>query len=121
DGLRFGIMAIAPQGQDIRFSEDRVEHGRNFCNKLWNACRFRQMQGATDRAATVDTLLSRMQPADYGIEDEAMLQQLIRSTRQVQKALDEYDLSSAAQILYHVFWNDFCDWYVEVSKGRLQD
>ncbi len=50
-----------------------------------------------------------------------MLQQLIHATKQVQEALDQYDFSGAAQTLYHVFWNDFCDWYVEVSKGRLQD
>ena len=45
DGLRHGIMSIAPKGQDIRFSEERIEQGRNFCNKLWNVCRFRQMSG----------------------------------------------------------------------------
>ena len=45
DGLRFGLMRIAPQGQDIRFDEQQIVEGRNFCNKLWNACRFRILQG----------------------------------------------------------------------------
>lgn len=121
DGLRFGIMAIAPQGQDIRFSEDRVEHGRNFCNKLWNASRFRQMQGARpEQGVTPEALVGQIVADHFCAEDEAMIQQLIVATRRVEEALDQYDFSSAAQILYHIFWNDFCDWYVEVSKGRIE-
>lgn len=121
DGLRFGIMAIAPQGQDIRFSEDRVEQGRNFCNKLWNASRFRQMQGdLVAKGSRVEELVGRISAEHFCAEDEAIIQQLIEATGKIEEALNQYDFSSAAQMLYHVFWNDFCDWYVEVSKGRAE-
>ncbi len=62
DGLRFGIMSIAPQGQDIRFQEDRIEGGRNFCNKLWNAARFRQMCGPMADNRSLDAVLVRIDP-----------------------------------------------------------
>ena len=59
DGLRFGIVSIAPQGQDIRFQEDRIEFGKNFCNKLWNACRFpaSEMSGESGDNATLAAIV----------------------------------------------------------------
>ena len=62
DGLRFGIVSIAPQGQDIRFQEDRIEGGKNFCNKLWNACRFRQMSGPAADNSILAAILARLEP-----------------------------------------------------------
>ena len=63
DGLRFGIISIAPQGQDIRFQEDRIEGGKNFCNKLWNACRFRQMSGEAGDNSSLSAIMARLVPA----------------------------------------------------------
>ena len=60
DGLRFGVMNCAPQGQDILFSEERVEIGRNFCNKLWNACRFRQMSSEMSQNGSLEEIVSRI-------------------------------------------------------------
>lgn len=121
DGLRFGIMNIAPQGQDVLFSEQRVEQGRNMCNKLWNACRFRQMSGPSGRNDSLDAILERIDATYCDTIDEALLAKLLAMVEQVECALDIYDFSSASQALYAFFWTDFCDWYVEVSKAKLHD
>jgi len=131
DGLRFGILSIAPQGQDIRFQEDRIEGGKNFCNKLWNACRFRQMSGdqcvsaggqsAQGSNASLDVILARLTPAHFDADDHAIFASLIETTAEVEKCFAHFEFSAAVQHLYSFFWNDFCDWYVEVSKAKLQD
>jgi valyl-tRNA synthetase len=120
DGLRFGIISIAPQGQDIRFQEDRIEGGKNFCNKLWNACRFRQMSGPAGDNSSPEAILSRIDAGAFDADDHAILDRLLSATREVDRCFAEFEFSAAAQALYGFFWNDFCDWYVEVSKAKLQ-
>ncbi len=102
DGLRFGLMLIAPQGQDILFDEKRCEVGRNFMNKLWNAARFIQMQkpGRTELNA----------------HDRRVLFELNTTVAKVGAALDAYKFNEAAKELYDFVWGDFCDWYIEASK-----
>ena len=63
--LRFGIVSLAPQGQDIRFQEDRIEGGKNFCNKLWNACRFRQMSGEAGDNSSQAAILARLEAKKF--------------------------------------------------------
>ncbi|MBL9214001.1 MAG: valine--tRNA ligase [Opitutaceae bacterium] len=121
DGLRFGIVSIAPQGQDIRFQEDRIESGKNFCNKLWNACRFRQMHGGIADNSMLGAVLARLEPAKFDADDHGVLDRLLATTREVDRCFTEFEFSAAAQAIYGFFWNDFCDWYVEVSKAKLQD
>jgi valyl-tRNA synthetase len=120
DGLRFGIVSIAPQGQDIRFQEDRIEFGKNFCNKLWNACRFRQMSGESGDNATLAAIVARLDAAKFDADDHAILDRLFAITRDVDRCFAGFEFSAAVQALYGFFWNDFCDWYVEVSKTKLQ-
>jgi valyl-tRNA synthetase len=120
DGLRFGIVSIAPQGQDIRFQEDRIESGKNFCNKLWNASRFRQMSGAAEDNSSLATILARLEPAKFDADDHAILDRLLSTTREVDRCFHEFEFSAAVQAMYTFFWTDFCDWYVEVSKSKLQ-
>jgi valyl-tRNA synthetase len=120
DGLRFGIISIAPQGQDIRFQEDRIESGKNFCNKLWNACRFRQMSGEAGDNSTLDGILARLDPSQFDGDDHAILDRLLVTMKEVERCFAEFEFSAAVQALYGFFWNDFCDWYVEVSKSKLQ-
>jgi valyl-tRNA synthetase len=120
DGLRFGIVSMAPQGQDIRFRDDRIEGGKNFCNKLWNACRFRQMSGPSADTSRLDAILGRVEPARFDADDHAILERLLATTREVERCFRDFEFSSASQALYAFFWNDFCDWYVEVSKSKLQ-
>jgi valyl-tRNA synthetase len=121
DGLRFGIISIAPQGQDIRFQEDRIESGKNFCNKLWNACRFRQVSGPAGDNAALSSILARLEPERFDADDHAILERLIAVTAEAERCFREFEFSPAVQALYGFFWNDFCDWYVEVSKSKLQD
>jgi valyl-tRNA synthetase len=120
DGLRFGIISIAPQGQDIRFQEDRIEGGKNFCNKLWNACRFRQMSGPAGDNSSTASIHARIDPSRFDADDHAILERLLSTTREVDRCFAEFEFSAATQALYGFFWNDFCDWYVEVSKSKLQ-
>jgi valyl-tRNA synthetase len=120
DGLRFGIVSIAPQGQDIRFQEDRIEAGRNFCNKLWNASRFRQLSGPMADNSSLDAILARLEPAKFDADDHAILLGLLRLENDIADAFGKFEFSGAVQKLYTYFWSDFCDWYVEVSKSKLQ-
>jgi len=109
DALRFGTMRSAPLGQDVLFDEKDVELGRNFCNKLWNACRFRQMQGGE--------VQGEINPALLTSDDKWILLKLDAAIREVSIALNEYKFSEATSALYRFFWNEYCDWYVEASKA----
>jgi valyl-tRNA synthetase len=117
DALRFGIMAMAPQGQDVFFQENGIEQGRNFCTKLWNACRYRLMQeeASADRSS-LDAIAKRMN--DFSPIDEAILSNLADTTQIVQKALDAYEFNQATKALSTFFWSDYCDWYLEANKHR---
>lgn len=121
DGLRLGVILIAPQGQDIRFSEDRVEVGRNFCNKLWNASRFRQMSGESGDNSSLESIIGRLEAPRLDNDDHAILHGLLETVREVDQALDAFEFNTAAQKIHAFFWSDFCDWYVEVSKAKLQE
>ena len=112
DGLRFGLMLIAPQGQDILFDERRSEVGRNFMNKLWNAARFIQMQ----RAQVSGTGVSPVSSANLNAHDHRVRHELNEAITKVSTALDAYKFNDAAKELYDFVWGDFCDWYIEASK-----
>lgn len=121
DGLRFGVMNCAPQGQDILFSEERVELGRNFCNKLWNACRFRQMSGEAADNSSIEAIAARIDTSKLDANDHAILANLRKCSENVARDYEAYQFNSITQELYAFFWNDFCGWYLEVSKARMAD
>ena len=121
DGVRFGLVSIAPQGQDIRFDEERLEPARNFCNKLWNVTRFRQMQGDIEDNSTREAILARIDNNVFDLDDHAILGSLAQTLESFEKDMAQYEVSSATSHLYSFFWNDFCDWYIEVSKTKLKD
>src|SRR5437773_1848526 len=112
DGLRFGLMRIAPSGQDIRFDEKQIEEGRNFATKLWNAARFRQMHGPSDAAPTIDN----RQLSTYAIEVLARLNETIDA---IDAGYRDYQFNAVAQRLYDFFWGDYCDWFVEAAKTEI--
>lgn len=119
DGLRFGLMMIAPKGQDILFSEDRVEVGRNFMNKLWNASRFVLMNvKEAPKYLSTDSEL-RTSNFKLNLADKWILNRLNHTIKDVKKALDGYQFDSAARMLYQFVWREFCDWYIEISKSSL--
>ena len=106
DALRYGLMRIAPTGLDVKYDEKQIEEGRNFANKLWNACRYRQMQGPVEGVSA--------KPNIYAI---AILAKLKALEEGVRRALENYAFNDAAQQLYQFFWSEFCDWYLESVKG----
>jgi valyl-tRNA synthetase len=111
DALRFGTMRSAPLGQDVLFDEKDVELGRNFCNKLWNACRFRQMQGGEVQGEINPSLLTS--------DDKWILLKLDQAIHEITTAFAEYRFNEATATLYRFFWSEYCDWYVEASKAIL--
>jgi valyl-tRNA synthetase len=120
DALRFGTMRSAPLGQDVLFDEKDVELGRNFCNKLWNACRFRQMVGGTGVTPEQFEIQGEIEPKLLTPDDKWILLKLDAAIREVTIALNEYKFSEATAALYRFFWNEYCDWYVEASKAILR-
>jgi valyl-tRNA synthetase len=112
DALRFTLAAMAAQGRDIKLSASRVEGYRNFATKLWNACRFAEMNGCA--------LPSGFDPT----QAEATLNRWIahetaRTTREVTDAIETYRFNDAAAATYRFVWNVYCDWYLELAKPVL--
>jgi valyl-tRNA synthetase len=126
DALRFGTMRSAPLGQDILFDEQNVELGRNFCNKLWNACRFRQMAGSAGGSPANEggppeqfEIQGEIDPKLLTSDDKWILLKLDAAIRELNTAFAEYKFSDATATLYRFFWSEYCDWYVEASKAVL--
>jgi valyl-tRNA synthetase len=113
DGLRFGLMRIAPVGADVRFDESSVEEGRNFANKLYNACRFRQMDGNQ-----FAPLLSVKGLPVYHVLVMSKIDQLANDLTEIYA---EYRFGEIAQRLYEFLWNDFCDKWLEAVKADLRE
>src|SRR5205814_801900 len=116
----FGTMRSAPLGQDVLFDEKDVELGRNFCNKLWNACRFRQMQGSVGVSPANEgvppeqfEIQGEINPQLLTNDDKWILLKLNQAIREITDALATYNFSIATQTLYRFFWSEYCDWYVE--------
>ncbi len=112
DGLRFGLMRVAPSGQDIRFEEKQIEEGRNFATKLWNAARLRQMHGPTSAEPQIDN----KQLSIYAIE---VLSRLNETIDAIEAAYRDYQFNAVAQRLYDFVWSDYCDWFVEAAKTEI--
>lgn len=112
DGLRFGLMRIAPRGQDIRFDEKQIEEGRNFATKLWNVARFRQMHGPSAAAPKIDIEALSI----YALELLARLNETIDA---IEAAYREYQFNTVAHRLYDFVWSDYCDWFVEAAKTEI--
>lgn len=111
DGLRFGLMRIAPTGTDVKFDEKQIEEGKNFANKLYNAARFRMMQGAasTDPAPRFTAV---------HIDILAKLRDLHAT---VADALAKYEFNTYTQALYSFFWNEYCSLFLEAVKNDLRE
>ena len=114
DAVRFSIMLMAPQGLDVLFSKDRLEIGRNFMNKLWNACRFIKMNLGEQSYDHVELELDNLP-----LPEKWVLSRLSTLTKDYNKQLNRFHFNEAAKIIYDFTWNDFCDWYVEIAKSRF--
>jgi valyl-tRNA synthetase len=118
DALRFTLVYSCSEGQEARLSLQRFnEIGRRFITKLWNASRFVLM--TLDKAPDSETAgpVSETAPAE---EDLWIASRRASTVNEVRRALDDYDFGPVGQTLYRFVWNDYCDWFLELSKGRLQ-
>jgi valyl-tRNA synthetase len=124
DAVRFTLAAMASPGTDIAFSEERTDGYRAFANKIWNAARFifMQMERAAEAGIVVDLSLlaeGASGPKDASLEARWIVSRLHRTAGEINQALGEYRFHEAANTLYSFFWGDFCDWYLEMVKLRL--
>jgi valyl-tRNA synthetase len=108
-------LSGAASGIDIRWNDAQVENYRNFANKIWNASRFCLMNSA---GAEVDLASLELSDSD-SIADKWIVSRLNKTTQGVNKALEEYQFHTAVRLLYHFFWDDFCDWYIELAKDGI--
>jgi len=115
DSMRFTFLSLASTGRDIKFDINRLEGYRNFCNKLWNASRY-VMMNTEDQDCGVNG-----GEVELSLADRWIISQLQKTELQVSKALDEFRFDHASQALYEFIWNEYCDWYLELSKPVLND
>ncbi len=111
DALRFNLITGNSPGNDMRFYTERCEAMRNFANKIWNASRFLMMN------LTIDTCEL---PERLELEDKWILSKLNAVIPEITENMDKYELGVAAQKVYDFIWDDYCDWYIELTKSRLQ-
>ena len=117
DALRFALTTGSTPGNDVRISENKLESGRNFCNKIWNSCRFIDfLNSKTDGITNID-----IDEQKLNIEDVWILSRLNILIQDVNKLLEDYQLGEAERILHDYIWSDFCDWYIEMAKVRFSD
>ena len=119
DALRFALTTGTAPGNNLRLSDDKLESARNFANKIWNAARF-VITAVGERPAD-DLAGWRELTAPRHREDRWIVGRLDALTAEVNAALAEFELGEAQQKLYDFFWNDFCDWYIEMAKVRLRN
>jgi len=112
DGMRFGLMLQVTGAQDLKFSEEKLVSSRNFANKIHNASRFVLMNVGVD--------FTPGPPRADTVADAWILSRLAALAGAVDESLSAYEFGEAAKLLYDFFWSEFCDWYIELAKGRLQ-
>jgi len=121
DALRFSIISITAQGQDVFLSEQKFLKGRNFANKIWNASRYIMMnlkENLLDES--IVTNLKNLDKSKLRIEDKWILYSMDRTTKEVTEHFYKFRFNDAAGCLYEFFWHQFCDWYIEISKANIE-
>ena len=117
DALRFSIIYIAPVGLDIQYSNEKCEIGRNFANKLWNACRFRKMQGPVSPSFRK---LEGIDVEKLTADEKWILAWTNRTIEATRDALEGFKFHQAVHEIYEMVWSTFCDWFIESCKPRLR-
>ncbi len=114
DALRFSFSALASQGRDIKLTFSIIENYRNFINKIWNATRFVFMNLESELIQSSDLDFSTLRSPDLWI-----LSRLNVALGEMERFIEDYEFDKASQTLYHFIWDDYCDWYLEISKFSL--
>ncbi len=117
DALRFALVNGPEPSQDQKMSRPRLEEGRNFANKLWNAARY--VLSARPAEVAPETPLAPPAPADTGAADEWILERCASTVANVEAAYAQYEFGRVAHLLYDAIWSEYCDWYLEMAKGAL--
>ncbi|HIF30050.1 MAG: valine--tRNA ligase [bacterium] len=112
DATRFSIMLMSPQGSDVYFSENGLEIGRNFMNKIWNASRFIMINHDEDFSNTLDR-------DSLDIYDKWILSKLDTTLKKVNVHYSNYQFNEAIKVIYDFTWNEFCNWYIEIAKIKF--
>ena len=120
DALRFTVLFIAPVGQDVLYDNDKCEIGRNFANKIWNAGRFLMMHRDQLTVDNGQLTIAPVKPSD-DLTDKWIISRFSSTVKDVTVAMDNFRVNDAVKLLYEFLWKDFCDWYVEFVKNRLQE
>ena len=120
DALRFMLTTGITPGNDMRFKTDKLESARNFANKLWNASRFVIMNLQDEDGSFREMAdLTDLNSAALQDEDKWMISRVNDAVKYITETMEKFDLALAGQRAYDLIWNEFCDWYIEIVKGRL--
>ncbi len=115
DALRFALATGNAPGNDMRFSDEKIESARNFANKLWNASRFVLMNLKEEDSV----LLEMPSENELAVEDKWILSTLNKLVKRVNENIENYEIGVALGEIYSFTWNTFCDWYIEMAKSRI--
>jgi valyl-tRNA synthetase len=120
DALRFTLVTGGGAGNDFRLYDEKLEGGRNFANKIWNAARFVIQSMGEQKVRLPEDTRAVANRSDWPIEDRWIVSRALATAREVNRLLEALQTNEAGRLLYDFFWSEFADWYVEAAKVRLR-
>ena len=115
DSLRFSVLSGTTMGNDVKYMPEKLEQASNFANKIWNAAKFITMNASSDK----EIIEFSKNPTSLKVEDKWIIGKLDNLIKEVTENINNYDLGIALDKIYSFIWDEFCDWYIEIAKTRL--